>query len=174
MKFALPLLAAASLAAAQSGNPLNDIPKCAQDCVGKFLSGANIAGCSLVDYNCICSNEKFIDDIACCLDPVCDDKGKSDTIALANKLCKAFKVDLPTAVTCKSSAASSTAASGSATSSSDAGQTTSAASSGASSSSASSAGGSGAAASTSSSKTNAAPTNVAGIVGAAAALAFAL
>ncbi|KAM3497008.1 hypothetical protein MY10362_009625 [Beauveria mimosiformis] len=145
MKFALPPLVTASLVATQ-GNPLNDIPKCAQDCVGQYLSGSNIAGCNLLDYKCVCSNEKFIDDIVCCLEPVCDEKGKFDSIALANKLCKAVSIDFPTAVTCKSSAASSTAtssasssdsaASGSATSSSNAGKTTSAASSGTSSSSA--------------------------------------
>ncbi|ATY59706.1 Extracellular membrane protein, 8-cysteine region, CFEM [Cordyceps militaris CM01] len=170
MKFTVPLLAAASLVVAQS-NPLNSIPQCAQDCVGKFLSGSNIAGCSLVDYGCICRNKDFINNIACCLAPVCDDQGKADTISLANKLCKAFNVDLPTAVTCNTAAsASSTAASsGSASSSSGASQTTTATSSAAQSNSATN---SGAAASTT--KPNAAPTNVAGLVGAAAALAFAL
>ncbi|KAM3528256.1 hypothetical protein NHJ13051_002519 [Beauveria bassiana] len=164
MKFVISLLAAASLVAAQ--NPLNDIPECAKDCVGQNLSGNSIAGCSQLDYKCVCSNKDFINKIACCLAPVCDDKGKADTIALANRLCKAFNVDLPTAVVCNTGAsASSTAAStGSATSSSNASRTTDASTS---------AGSNGAAASTTSNP-NAAPTNVAGIMGAAAALAFAL
>ncbi|XWX00204.1 hypothetical protein V2A60_008224 [Cordyceps javanica] len=168
MKFIIALVAAATSLVAAQNNPLNDIPKCAQDCVGKFLSGSSIAGCSLLDYKCVCSNKEFLNEIACCLAPVCDDKGKSDTIALANKLCKAFDVDLPTAVTCNTAATAtptSTGSSGSAsaTSSSDAGKTTSAASSGNQS-----------AAASSTSKPNAAPTNMAGLVGAAAALAFAL
>ncbi|TQV90545.1 Extracellular membrane protein, 8-cysteine region, CFEM [Cordyceps javanica] len=171
MKFIIALVAAATSLVAAQNNPLNDIPKCAQDCVGKFLSGSSIAGCSLIDYKCVCSNKDFLNEIACCLAPVCDDKGKSDTIALANKLCKAFDVDLPTAVTCNTAAtatptstgSSGSSGSASATSSSDAGKTTSAASSGNQS-----------AAASSTSKPNAAPTNMAGLVGAAAALAFAL
>ncbi|OAA72392.1 Extracellular membrane protein, 8-cysteine region, CFEM [Cordyceps fumosorosea ARSEF 2679] len=172
MKFLIPLLAAASLVTADD-NPLNSIPTCAQSCVGKFLTGSNIAGCSLLDYKCVCSNESFINQIACCIAPVCDDKGKSDTIALANKLCKAFDVNLPTAVTCNTAAATSTGSatsSGSATSASAATPTTNGASSGSATTGATNS----AAASTSSSKAGAAPTNVAGLVGAAAVLAFAL
>ncbi|KAM3507797.1 hypothetical protein MY11210_007000 [Beauveria gryllotalpidicola] len=173
MKLAISLLAAASLVAAQS--PLNDIPDCAKDCVGKSLSGNSIAGCSQLDYKCVCSNEDFINKMACCLAPVCDDKGKADTIALANRLCKAFNVNLPTAVVCKSDAsASSTAASSAASTAASTGSATSSSTSSKTTDATSSSAGSNSAAASATSKPNAAPTNVAGIMGAAAALAFAL
>ncbi|KAJ6790235.1 hypothetical protein PWT90_06843 [Aphanocladium album] len=189
MQFSVAILAVAGLVAAQDLK--NAIPECAKTCVGKFLTGSDIAGCSPIDYGCVCGNKDFINSIACCIAPVCDDKGKADTIALANRVCKAFNVDLPTAVTCNTAAPTSTgsgsgsgSSSGSAAStptattdktSESAGAKTTGTSSGpAATSSGASGSGASSSAATTTSKPNAAPTNVAGLVGAAAALAFAL
>lgn len=155
-----------------------------KDCVGKFISGGSIAGCSLVDYACVCKNNDFIGQIACCIAPVCDDQGKQATLDLAGKLCSAFGVDLPKKVECSTGASSqatptkTSGAASSSTGSNVSAQSTTATSSGAGHSttggaSSSNSGSSSAAGSTS--KPNAAPTNAAaGILGAAAVLALAL
>ncbi|KAM0427525.1 hypothetical protein ACHAPT_007485 [Fusarium lateritium] len=110
----------AGLASAQQ----DKLPTCAQPCVDKYTTGKGIAGCGQFDFKCICSNESFLDSIACCLEDECDDKGKDAAVDYAKKICSTSGVKVPDEVVCKDSAkesananasGSSAAASGTAT-----------------------------------------------------------
>ncbi|EEU48556.1 uncharacterized protein NECHADRAFT_98798 [Fusarium vanettenii 77-13-4] len=112
----------AGLASAQQ----DKLPTCAQPCVDKYTTGKGIAGCGQFDFKCICSNESFLDGIACCLEGECDDKGKQAAVDYAKKICSTSGVDVPDEVVCKDSAkesantsASAASASGSNTAASD-------------------------------------------------------
>lgn len=70
-----------------------------------------------MDVKCICSNNNFLDGIACCLEDACDEEGKNAAVKYAQQICSAAGVDVPDEVVCKES--SSTSASGSSTSASD-------------------------------------------------------
>ncbi|RSL49246.1 hypothetical protein CEP54_012525 [Fusarium duplospermum] len=104
----------AGLASAQQ----DKIPTCAQPCVDKYTTGKGIAGCGQFDFKCICSNESFLDGIACCLEDECDDKGKEATVDYAKKICSTSGVEVPDEVVCKDSAKESANTSASAASAS--------------------------------------------------------
>ncbi|KAI8691007.1 hypothetical protein LRP88_08284 [Fusarium phalaenopsidis] len=112
----------AGLASAQQ----DKLPTCAQPCVDKYTTGKGIAGCGQFDFKCICSNESFLDGIACCLEDECDEKGKEAAVDYAKKICSTSGVEVPDEVVCKDSAkesantsASAASASGSNTAASD-------------------------------------------------------
>ncbi|KAK3306541.1 uncharacterized protein B0T15DRAFT_492079 [Chaetomium strumarium] len=107
---ALVSLGLASAAFAQQ----QTLPKCAQSCADKFLTGG-IGNCGS-DPKCICADKGFLGGIACCLVDVCDAPAQSSAVAFAASLCNGFGVtDLPTAVSCTSTAASTTTGSASTT-----------------------------------------------------------
>ncbi|CAK7205185.1 hypothetical protein SEUCBS139899_007950 [Sporothrix eucalyptigena] len=115
------ILALAGLAAAQ----FSQLPTCAQSCANKFLTGG-IGNCGS-DAKCICSDKDFLSDIACCLaEPGgCDSADQSSAVVFASQLCAAQGVtDLPSAVTCSTTASGSgTAATATTTSSGTAKET---------------------------------------------------
>jgi hypothetical protein len=100
------LLAGLGLVAAQ----LDGIPSCAQDCIGKYVTGGGIAGCGQLDIKCICSNEEFIQGISCCLEDACDTAGKDAAVSYAAKICSGEGVTVPSEVTCSSKDQQSSAA----------------------------------------------------------------
>ncbi|KAF7906217.1 hypothetical protein EAF00_000496 [Botryotinia globosa] len=122
----------------------NGLPTCAQSCVTQYTTGSQIAGCANLDIACICSNPSFLSGIACCLADACDAEDEQTAVAFAQNLCRTSGVtNLPSVVSCASSASStssgaassatgatatttsgSTTASGTDTSSSTSGSTT--------------------------------------------------
>ncbi|KAL2267421.1 hypothetical protein VTJ83DRAFT_4698 [Remersonia thermophila] len=119
---ALSALALAGTALAQGAG---ELPTCAQDCATGFLE-SGIGDCGRNDVACICRNSQFLDDIACCLTSVCDAADQAKAVEFALQLCRGFKVtDLPSTVTCASTASSTGAAA--TTSTGDAAATTTAA-----------------------------------------------
>ncbi|KAH0360362.1 hypothetical protein KCU65_g9441, partial [Aureobasidium melanogenum] len=95
----LTLLAAATLATAQSGS----IPSCAQTCISQALP----ASCNL-DPKCICSDASFISTISCCVSTACDVTGQQAALAYAKQICAPVGVtNLPTAASCAGSASAS-------------------------------------------------------------------
>jgi len=149
------------------------LPSCAQSCVVKFTSGSNIGGCSSSDIKCICGNSGFLSGIACCLAGQCDAADQTAATNYAIQFCGISGVtNLPTAVSCTSTASSTgTAVSSSGTTSPSAGSTTSSTPASSVTSSASSASSAASVASSASSATsasasatkNASPQNVAGV-----------
>ncbi|KDN64871.1 putative CFEM domain-containing protein [Colletotrichum sublineola] len=111
-------IALAGLAAAQT-----DLPTCAQSCVTQFTSGNAIAGCSNLDVKCICSNDNFLNGIACCLAGACPEADQKTAVKYAQNICTGAGVSVPDQVVCKTANAS---ASGSQTSHSHTGATASA------------------------------------------------
>ncbi|KAK1970882.1 hypothetical protein LY78DRAFT_652485 [Colletotrichum sublineola] len=111
-------IALAGLAAAQT-----DLPTCAQSCVTQFTSGNAIAGCSNLDVKCICSNDNFLNGIACCLAGACPEADQKTAVKYAQNICTGAGVSVPDQVVCKTANAS---ASGSQTSPSHTGATASA------------------------------------------------
>ncbi|AEO67114.1 uncharacterized protein THITE_2115931 [Thermothielavioides terrestris NRRL 8126] len=100
------VLAALSLAGAAVAQ-LDQLPSCAKSCADKFLQGG-IGNCG-TDPKCICSDKSFLGSIACCLAGVCDPPSQSSAVSVAISLCSAFQVtDLPTAVSCSTTAPAST------------------------------------------------------------------
>ncbi|KAK2000774.1 hypothetical protein LX36DRAFT_654026 [Colletotrichum falcatum] len=105
MKFSVAVaIALAGLAAAQT-----DLPKCAQGCVTQFTSGNAIAGCSNLDVKCICSNENFLDGIACCLAGACPEAEQKTAVKYAQNICTGAGVSVPDQVVCKTANASASA-----------------------------------------------------------------
>ncbi|PQE25273.1 CFEM domain-containing protein [Rutstroemia sp. NJR-2017a WRK4] len=165
--FILAVTAAlASLTSAQDG-----LPSCAKTCTNTFTStNGNIGGCKSLDIACICSSPTFLSDIACCLTDQCNAADQATAVQFAQNICKTSGVtNLPSAVTCASSAAPSSSLSAASDSSSAAtGATTTAttASGGSASSavagSATSKTGAGSSASSSASAATAAPSSNAG------------
>lgn len=84
-----------------------------QDCASQQFSGGSYAGCG-TDPKCICSNQSFLGNIACCLTGACNEADQSSAITFATQICSAQGVAVPTAVSC--STAASAGASGTATS----------------------------------------------------------
>ncbi|KAJ4314980.1 hypothetical protein N0V84_008606 [Fusarium piperis] len=99
----------AGLASAQQ----DQLPRCAQPCVNRYTTGSGIAGCGQFDFRCICSNESFLDGIACCLEGECDDAGKQAAVDYAQQICSTSGVDVPNEVVCRNSTSTSASASGS-------------------------------------------------------------
>ncbi|KAF8863363.1 hypothetical protein BDZ45DRAFT_119052 [Acephala macrosclerotiorum] len=94
----------ASFVAAQT---FNGLPSCATTCLTAFESGSSIAGCNSIDIACICSNTSFLSSIACCLAAQCSLADQQAATTYALNLCKANAVtNLPTAVSCTSTATS--------------------------------------------------------------------
>ncbi|KAM5355915.1 hypothetical protein ACJ41O_002561 [Fusarium nematophilum] len=87
----------AGLVVAQAGK----LPSCAQSCVDKYTTGDGIAGCGQLEVKCICSNENFLDGIACCLEDQCDQEGIAAAIKYAGQICSSAGVDVPDEVVCK-------------------------------------------------------------------------
>ncbi|KAI9904771.1 hypothetical protein N3K66_001300 [Trichothecium roseum] len=96
----LSLTLVAGLAAAQD---LGDIPSCAQDCVKEYVGSGKIADCGPLDIKCICGNSDFISGISCCLEDACDDSGLEDAISFAKDICSGSGVDVPDSPQCNAS-----------------------------------------------------------------------
>ncbi|KAF3919326.1 hypothetical protein ABW21_db0202135 [Orbilia brochopaga] len=83
MKFSAVLLVAS--AAAVSAIGIADIPQCAQTCL---ISALSATGCDLTDFKCSCTNEKFVNDGASCIDKACGDadikKSRDATIGICS------------------------------------------------------------------------------------------
>ncbi|KAJ8070296.1 hypothetical protein OCU04_000678 [Sclerotinia nivalis] len=108
----------AGLTSAQNG-----LPTCAQSCVTRYTSGSEIGGCTNLDVACICSNSSFLSGIACCLADACEAADEATAVAYAQNLCRTAGVtNLPSAVSCASTASST--ASGTASSATGASSTT--------------------------------------------------
>ncbi|KAL2113360.1 hypothetical protein VUR80DRAFT_4197 [Thermomyces stellatus] len=99
MKYAATVLALAAAALAQDIS--TDIPSCAGECVNVATVGDKIAGCSQGDIKCICENEDFLDNIACCLNDACDQEGKDQAVSFARQICSGAGVEVPDEVVCK-------------------------------------------------------------------------
>ncbi|KFH47287.1 hypothetical protein ACRE_019060 [Hapsidospora chrysogenum ATCC 11550] len=80
-------------------------------CITEYVTGNKIAGCGQYDIECVCSNEEFIDGIACCVDEACDAKGKEATLKFAAQICSTQNVEVPDKVECKSKTTSATSTS---------------------------------------------------------------
>jgi cobalamin biosynthesis Mg chelatase CobN len=112
--FSLALVA--GLAAAQS----DKIPSCATSCISKYTTGDGIAGCGQLDIKCICSNDDFLNGIACCLKDKCDTAGQAAAVKYAQQICSTAGVTVPDEVTCKESSSSASASASSASASASA------------------------------------------------------
>jgi hypothetical protein len=84
-----------------------------QPCLTKYITSGGIAGCNSLDVTCICSNQSFLGDVACCLAASCDAADQQSATTFADQLCKANGVTVPTAVSCTSTAASTGTSAGS-------------------------------------------------------------
>lgn len=115
----------AGLTSAQNG-----LPTCAQSCVTRYTSGSEIGGCTNLDVACICSNSSFLSGIACCLADACEAADEATAVAYAQNLCRTAGVtNLPSAVSCASTASST--ASGASSSATGASSSTTSGSAGA-------------------------------------------
>ncbi|GAO50396.1 hypothetical protein G7K_4522-t1 [Saitoella complicata NRRL Y-17804] len=103
----------ASIASAQS---TDSIPACAVSCL---TSLATSSGCSLTDFNCLCSSTSFVDSLTTCVTGACSATDQQTTFAYAENLCSSVGVTLPSlsALQASASAASSTGTSPATTSS---------------------------------------------------------
>jgi hypothetical protein len=68
----------------------------------------------------VCSNEEFLDGIACCVDEACDAEGKDATLKFAAQICSTQNVEVPDKVECKSKASGTSTSSPSETDEADA------------------------------------------------------
>lgn len=82
-------------------------------CLNEYIGSGTIAGCSALNVTCICSNQSFLGGVACCLAASCDAADQQAATNFADSLCKANGVDVPTAVSCTSTAASTGSSTGS-------------------------------------------------------------
>lgn len=112
MKASFVVLAGASLVAAQNG-----LPTCAESCVSNFTTGQEIGGCNSLDIKCICSQQTFLSDIACCLAGACDAADQQTAIGYAQNICGTAGVTVPSSVVCTANATTTGNASTSATAS---------------------------------------------------------
>jgi uncharacterized membrane protein len=91
MKFsAVALIAVAAVASAQS---IADIPACAQTCL---LPALQATGCDLTDFNCSCSNTKFVTDSTACIQKSCSASDIEKAAKATYELCKSAGVIIPT------------------------------------------------------------------------------
>ncbi|KAF3767154.1 hypothetical protein M406DRAFT_97783 [Cryphonectria parasitica EP155] len=93
----------AALFAGLSFAQFSGLPTCAQDCASDQFSGGSYAGCG-TDPKCICSNQDFLSNIACCLVGACDAADQTSAIAFATQICSAQGVTVPTVVSCATAA----------------------------------------------------------------------
>lgn len=105
----------------QEANELPSLPPKQQDCASQQFSGGSYAGCG-TDPKCICENQDFLGNIACCLTGACDQADQTSAIAFATQICSAQGVAVPTVVSCSTGSAAS--ATGTASSSSGTGTST--------------------------------------------------
>lgn len=87
--YAIAFAAVAAVASAQ----LDDLPACALTCL---TGGLGETGCDITDFECACSNEKFVSDSAACIRSGCDASEQQAALAGAVALCKSAGVDIPT------------------------------------------------------------------------------
>ncbi|KAJ4387100.1 hypothetical protein N0V93_007687 [Gnomoniopsis smithogilvyi] len=105
--FSVALFAGLSMA------QFSGLPTCAQGCASEQFSGGSYAGCG-TDPKCICENQSFLGNVACCLQGACDSADQTSAIAFATQICSAQGVSVPTVVSCSTAASSGATASGSA------------------------------------------------------------
>ncbi|KAI9670357.1 MAG: hypothetical protein M1817_004400 [Caeruleum heppii] len=104
MKVSTTLVLSAFSAVALAQVNLGDLPSCARGCIG---TSVNVPGCNGLDIRCICSNQSFLGDIACCLQRECNQSDQENAVRFASSLCSSAGVDVPDSVACGSSSSSS-------------------------------------------------------------------
>jgi len=84
-----------------------------QNCVNQFVGANGIAGCNN-DPTCICKDQSFLGDIACCLAKPggCNQNDQSSAVAFAQTICKVQGISVPTTVSCSTSFTSSASGTG--------------------------------------------------------------
>lgn len=65
-----------------------------------MTTGDKIAGCNQGDIKCVCENDSFLDEIACCLADACDEDGKNKAVSFARGICNGAGVEVPDEVVC--------------------------------------------------------------------------
>ncbi|GAW22566.1 hypothetical protein ANO14919_121060 [Xylariales sp. No.14919] len=118
---ALSLFAAAVAAQNSTSLPelVSNLPTCAIPC---FESGAEAAGCSTTDFDCLCNTgkDKFTQSAATCVIGKCQGDDLQNTISLAGQICDAVsKNPDPSAVASASAIVTSALGAADATSSPD-------------------------------------------------------
>lgn len=91
------------------------LPTCAQGCASEFFSGGSYGGCG-TDPKCICANQDFIGNVACCLVDACNEADQQSAITFAQQICSANGVDVPDQVSCSTASGASATATGSSSS----------------------------------------------------------
>lgn len=67
----------------------------------QYTTGNEIADCNALDIACICSNDEFLNGIACCLEDACDEEGKDAAVAYARQICSTQDIEVPGEVVCR-------------------------------------------------------------------------
>lgn len=99
MKLSTTLTLTAFGAVALAQVNLGDLPSCARACIG---TSVNVPGCTGLDIRCICSNESFLNDVACCLSRECNQADQQNAASFASSLCSSAGVNVPSEVVCSS------------------------------------------------------------------------
>ncbi|KAH8758331.1 hypothetical protein F5883DRAFT_150127 [Diaporthe sp. PMI_573] len=99
------------------------LPTCAQGCASRFFSGGSYAGCG-TDPKCICANQDFLGNVACCLVGACSEADQQSAITFAQQICSANGVDVPDQVSCSTASGASATATGTPNGSSSSGSAT--------------------------------------------------
>ncbi|KAJ5157519.1 Cell wall protein TIR3 [Penicillium canariense] len=103
MKLTQFTLATATLLATVAAQGLGDLPTCAQSCATSSIP----ANCGL-DIQCICADQSFLSDIACCVADKCSQADQETTLKVAKGICASGGVtNLPSTISCPSTASSS-------------------------------------------------------------------
>lgn len=84
-----------------------------QGCASEQFSGGSYAGCG-TDPKCICENQSFLGNVACCLEGACSPADQTSAIAFATQICSAQGVSVPTVVSCSTASSAGASVSGSA------------------------------------------------------------
>lgn len=88
-----------------------------QSCASEFFSGGSYAGCG-TDPKCICANQDFLGNVACCLVGACSEADQASAITFAQQICSANGVQVPSTVSCSTASGASATATGTASGSS--------------------------------------------------------
>ncbi|KAJ5911293.1 Cell wall protein TIR3 [Penicillium subrubescens] len=103
MKFTQFTLAAAALLVTVSAQGLDALPDCSKSCATSSIP----ASCGL-NVQCICADKSFLSNIACCVADKCSQADQETTLQVAKGICSRGGVtDLPSTISCASSAGSS-------------------------------------------------------------------
>lgn len=94
-----------------------------QGCASQFFSGGSYAGCG-TDPKCICANQDFLGNVACCLVGACSEDDQAKAITFAQQICSANGVQVPDQVSCSTASGASATATGTASGSSSSGSAT--------------------------------------------------